>query len=163
MIFQGDEFLDPSWLDNKTTLNWENATTWAGIVQLYGNLVSLRTNAGGTSPGLVDPDLNIYQQDKTSDVLVYDRYNQFAPGSDDVIVVANLSGTVFNGAGYQIGLPFSGSWQVLFNSDSTAYSSDFGNVGPAGPVTAVNIPFAGQPYSAMVPVGDYSVLILSLK
>jgi len=160
MIYQGDEFLDPSWLDNKTTLNWTNAVTWAGIVQLYGNLVNLRTDAGGTSPGLVDPDLNIYQQDKADDVLVYDRYNISAPGADDVIVVANLSSTVF-GAGYQIGLPYGGTWQVLFNSDSTVYSSDFGNVGPTGPVTAVNIPFAGQPYSAMVPVGDYSLLILS--
>lgn len=161
MIFQGDEFLDPSWLDNKTTLNWANDETWAGIVQLYGNLVGFRINAGGTSPGLADPDLNIYQQDRTSDVLVYDRYNKSAPGTDDVIVVANLSSTVFNGNEYKIGLPNGGTWQVLFNSDSTAYSSDFGNVGPAGPVTAVKVPFAGQPYSAMVPVGDYSVLILS--
>src|SRR5579863_8053329 len=163
MIFQGDEFLDSSWLDNKTTLNWTNAQTWAGIVQLYGNLVNLRTNAGGTSPGLADADLNIYQQDKTNHILVYDRYNQSAPGTDDVVVVANLSGTVFNGSGYQIGLPYGGTWQVLFNSDNTVYSSDFGNVGPPGPVTAVKVPHAGQPYSATIPVGDYSVLVFSQK
>jgi 1,4-alpha-glucan branching enzyme len=162
MIYQGDEFLDPSWFDNKTTLDWTNATTWAGIVQLYGNLVKLRTNVAGTSPGLSDPDLNVYQQEKKQDVLVYDRYNQSSPGTDDVIVVANLSGTVFSG-GIQIGLPYSGTWQVLFNSDSTAYSSDFGNVGPAGPVTAANVPYGNQPYSAVVPIGDYSVLVLSQK
>ena len=161
MIFQGDEFLDPTWLDNKTTLDWANAQTWAGIVQLYGNLVNLRTNPAGVSPGLSDPDLNIYQQDKTNDVLVYDRYNKSALGADDVIVVANLSGTVFNGGGYKIGLPHGGTWQVLFNSDSTAYSSDFGNVGPQGPITAVKVPYAGQPYRATIPIGDYSVLVLS--
>jgi len=161
MVFQGDEFLDPSWLDNKTTLDWNNAQTWAGIVQLYSNLVNLRTNAAGTAPGLSDPDLNIYQQDKTNDVLVYDRYNKSALGADDVIVVANLSGTVFNGSGYQIGLPYGGTWQVLFNSDSTAYSSDFGNIGPQGPIAAVKVPYAGQPYSATIPIGDYSVLVLS--
>jgi 1,4-alpha-glucan branching enzyme len=159
MIYMGDEFLDPSWLDNKTTLNWQNATTWSGIVQLYGNLVGLRTNAAGNSPGLTDPDLNIYQQDKKNDVLVYDRYKQSAPGSDDVIVIANLSGTVFS-AGYEIGLPYGGTWQVLFNSDSTTYSSDFGNVGPSGPVTAQNIHYDGQPYSATIPIGDYSVILL---
>lgn len=161
MIFQGDEFLDPSWVDNQTTLDWTNAQTWAGIVELYGNLVNLRTNAAGTSSGLFDPDLNIYQQDKTNDVVVYDRYNKSAPGADDVVVVANLSGTVFNGSGYEIGLPYGGTWQVLFNGDSTAYSSDFGNVGPQGPITAVKVPYAGQPYSATVPIGDYSVLVLS--
>ena len=161
MVYMGDEFLDPSWLDNKTTLNWVNADTWAGIVDLYGDLANLRTNAGGTSPGLTDPDLNIYQQDKTNNVMVYDRYSKASPGTDDVIVIANLSGTVFGGTGYEIGLPYGGTWQVLFNSDSTAYSSDFGNVGPAGPVVAVKVPFAGQPYSAMVAIGDYSMLILS--
>lgn len=160
MIFQGDEFLDSSWLDNKTTLNWANAEMWAGIVDLYGNLVKLRTNAAGNSSGLSDPDLNIYQQDKTNDVLVYDRYSKSDAGADDVIVVANLSGTVFGG-GYKIGLPYGGTWQVLFNSDSTAYSSDFGNVGPAGSVTAIKSSYAGQPYSATIPVGDYSVVVLS--
>ena len=161
MIFQGDEFLDPSWLDNKTTLNWTNAQTWSGIVQLYSDLVHLRTNAAGSSAGLSDPELNIYQQDKANDVLVYDRYDKSAGGIDDVVVVANLSGDVFNGSGYEIGLPYGGTWQVLFNSDSTAYSSDFGNVGPSGPVTAANVPYAGQPYSATIPIGDYSVVVLS--
>jgi len=160
MVYQGDEFLDPSWLDNKTMLDWTNATTWSGIVQLYSDLVHLRTNAGETSPGLSDANLNIYQQDKTANVLVYDRYRSSNPGTDDVIVVANLSGTIFS-SGYEIGLPYAGSWQVLFNSDSTVYSSDFGNIGPVGTVTAVNTPYAGQPYSAVVPIGDYSVLILS--
>ena len=162
MIYQGDEFLDPSWFDNRTMLDWTNATTWAGIVQLYSDLVHLRTNSGGISPGLSDPNLTIYQQDKNADVLVYDRYNSSAPGTDDVIVIANLSGTVFNSnSGYEIGLPYGGNWQVLFNSDSTVYSSDFGNVGPVGPVAANATPYAGQPYSAVIPLGDYSVLILS--
>lgn len=162
MIYQGDEFLDPSWLDNKTTLDWTNTGTWAGIVDLYRDLVKFRTNSAERSPGLTDPDLNIYQRDKTNNVLVYDRYDQTSPGSDDVVVVANLSGTVFAG-GYQIGLPYGGAWQVLFNSDSTSYSSDFGNVGPVGPINAVNVPFAGQPYSATITVGDYSLLILSQR
>jgi len=164
MLYQGDEFLDTSWLDFKTPLNWTNAQTWAGIGALYGSLVNLRTNAAGTTPGLSDPNLNVYQKDATNNVIVYDRYNQTAPGTDDVIVVANLSATVFNGASqYTIGLPYGGAWQVAFNSDSTTYSTDFGNIGPAGPVTAVNAPFAGQPYSATIPIGDYSVLILTQR
>ena len=93
--------------------------------------------------------------------MVYDRYNKSAQGADDVIVIANLSATVFNGSGYKIGLPYGRTWQVLFNSDSTAYSADFGNIGPQGPITAVKVPYASQPYSATIPIGDYSVLVLS--
>lgn len=164
MMFQGDEFLDPSWQDNRTPLNWTNAQTWPGIRQLYADVVHLRTNAVGISPGLSDSGLNIYQKDKSNDVLVYDRYNPSEPGSDDVIVMANLSGTVFSN-GYQIGLPYGGNWQVLFNSDSTAYSSDFGNVGPAegSTITAVNTPYGGQPYSATIAIGDFSTLIFNQK
>jgi 1,4-alpha-glucan branching enzyme len=165
MIFQGDEFLDPSWLDDKTPLDWNNAQTWSGIVQLYGDLVHLRTNAAGSSPGLSDSALNIYQQDKTNNILVYDRYNPNQPGTDDVIVAANLSGTVLNNNSYRIGLPYSGTWQVLFNSDSTVYGSDFGNVGPqaGSTITAVNQPFAGQPYSATISIGDFSAIVFSQK
>ena len=166
MLFQGDEFLDTSWQNNKTPLNWTNAQTWAGIRSLYSALVNLRTNSAGITPGLTDADLNIYQQDKTDDVMVYDRLNQNTPGKDDVIVVANLSATVFDGQkipAYKIGLPYGGTWKVAFNSDSQIYSSDFGNVGPADPVVAMNTPYAGQPYSASVPIGDYSVLILTQK
>jgi 1,4-alpha-glucan branching enzyme len=164
MMFQGDEFLDPSWQDNRTPLDWTNMQTWSGIRQLYRDVVHLRTNSAGTSPGLCDSGLNIYQKDKSDDVLVYDRYNPSEPGSDDVIVMANLSGTVF-GHGYEIGLPYRGNWEVLFNSDSTAYSSDFGNVGPAegSTITAVNTPYGGQPYSATIAIGDFSTLILSQK
>ncbi|HTZ97917.1 MAG TPA: alpha-amylase family glycosyl hydrolase [Terriglobales bacterium] len=164
MLFQGDEFLDPSYQDNRTPLNWNNALTWAGIRELYSNLVSLRTNAANTSPGLSDSALNLYQQDKTNDVLVYDRYNSTQPGADDVIVVANLSSTVFSN-GYEIGLPYAGTWQVLFNSDSTTYSSDFGNVGPAAgtTITSINTPYGGQPYSATIAIGDFSTIILSQK
>ena len=164
MIFQGDEFLDPSWQDNRTPLDWSNAQTWSGIRRLYSDLVHLRTNAAGTSPGLSDSALDIYQQDKTNDVLVYDRYKSGAPGNDDVIVVTNLSSTIFSN-GYQIGLPYGGNWQVLFNSDTSTYSSDFGNVGPAEgtTITAVNVPYAGQPYSATIPIGDFSTLIFSQK
>ena len=163
LMFQGDEFLDLSWQDNKTPLDWSNAQIWAGIRQLYTDLVHLRTNADGASPGLSDSGLNIYQQDKTNDVIVYDRYNPSAPSADDVIVIANLSSTVLNNDSYQIGLPYGGTWQVLFNSDSTEYSSDFGNVGPAAgsTLTAVNVPYAGQPYSATLSVGDFSTIVLT--
>jgi len=166
MIFQGDEFLDTSWSNAHSPLNWQNAQTWAGIHQLYADTVSLRTDAMGRTPGLADKDLNMYQQDKTNNVLVYDRYDKNAQGQDDVIVVANLSPTVFDGSGhaeYKIGLPYGGNWNVVFNSDSQSYSSDFGNIGPASPVKAIHQSYGGQPYSATIPLGDYSVIILTQK
>ncbi len=164
MLYQGDEFLDPSWSNPHSPLDWTYAQTWTDIRRLYGCLVHLRTDARGTTPGLIDSDLSFYQVDKAKDVLVYDRYDKTKPGTDDVIVVSNLSSTVFDGNHqYTIGLPYGGNWQVAFNGDERAYSSDFGGVGPQGAVTALHVTYSGQPYSATIPIGDYSVLILTRR
>ena len=166
MIFQGDEFLDTSWSNAKSHLDWTNAETWVGIHQFYADAINLRTDAAGRTPGLTDANLNIYQKDATNNILVYDRYDGSNMGQDDVIVVANLSSTVFDGNSHpqiKIGLPDGGSWNVVLDSDCQNYSTDFGNVGPTGPVQAVKEAYAGQPYSATVPLGDYSVLMLTRK
>jgi 1,4-alpha-glucan branching enzyme len=87
LVFQGDEFLDTSPADFKTPLNWSNLQNWTGFNALYASLAGLRTNAAGTTPGLTDPNLNIYQKDAINNVIAYDRYDQSNPGADDVIVV----------------------------------------------------------------------------
>ncbi len=164
LLYQGDEFLDPSWFHPRSALDWNYARRWAGIRLLYADLVHLRTDAFHTTPGLTAPGLDFYEKDVADDVLTYDRYAPAAPATDDVIVVANLSSTVFGPSRpYTIGLPYGGEWHVAFNSDSTMYSSDFGGVGPAGVVTALHVRHAGQPYSATLQLGDYSVVMLSRR
>jgi 1,4-alpha-glucan branching enzyme len=166
MIFQGNEMMDTSLNDYKTPVNWStDVASYSGMRQLYTDLAALRTNQTYRSAGLTDSSINLYQQDSANNVLVYDRYSASQPGIDDVVVVANLSSTVFNGSSlYTVCLPFAGTWNVLFNSDSTSYSSQFGGVGPSGSVTAVATTACktySETYGVAIPLGDYSTLVLS--
>src|SRR6202044_3515491 len=106
-----------------------NATTYSGIVALNRKLIAARVNNGTGTPGLSDPNINVFHKDSTSNVVAWDRYNSASSCKDDVVVVANLN--IANaGSGYTIGLPCPGLWKVVFNSDNTAYNSQFGNIGP---------------------------------
>jgi len=162
MVYQGDEFLDYSTFDFKTPLTWSNAITYSGIVALYRKLIAARVNNGTGTPGLSDPNINVFHKDSTSDVVAWDRYNLASSCTDDVVVVANLN-IANTGSGYTIGLPCPGLWKVVFNSDNTTYNSQFGNIGPTegSTFTAAKIDHDGYSYSTSLAIGKFSLIILA--
>jgi 1,4-alpha-glucan branching enzyme len=162
MVYQGDEFLDYSIFDHTTPLKWSNETTYSGIVSLYTNLIAARVNNATSTPGLSDPDINVFHEDSTNDVVAWDRYSSSSPCGDDVVVVANLSPSDMVST-YRIGLPCAGTWKVVFNSDSSAYSSSFGNIGPSEGSTfsAVNVTWDGLSYTTTLAIGKFSLIILT--
>jgi 1,4-alpha-glucan branching enzyme len=164
MVYQGDEFLDSSTFDRKTPLEWTNVRKWSGIATLYRHLIAARINRSTDTPGLSDPDMNVFHEDSTGDVVAWDRYNSSSPCADDVVAIANLN-TQATASSYTIGLPCSGNWHVVFNSDSRTYNSGFGAVGPAeGSTVAVqSTPRDGFNYSASFATGKLSVIVLSIQ
>jgi 1,4-alpha-glucan branching enzyme len=61
---------------------------------------------------------------------------------------------------YRIGLPRQGTWRVRLNSDSPAYSDDFGAVDSYDPI-AGDPGADGLPWGADIAIGPYTALILS--
>ena len=59
---------------------------------------------------------------------------------------------------YRIGVPRSGFYRELINSDSEIYGG--GNMGNSGGVLAVDLPWQGRPYSIELTLPGLSVLIL---
>jgi 1,4-alpha-glucan branching enzyme len=164
MVYQGDEFLDYSTFDRKTPLDWTNATKWPGIATLYRHLIAARVDHSSRTPGLSDPDINVFHADSKKDVVAWDRYNSSSPCADDVVVIANLSKAA-TASSYTIGLPCSGRWHVVFNSDSQTYNPGFAAVGPeeGSTITAQGKPHDGFHYSASFSTGKFSVIILSTR
>ena len=136
-------------------LDWTRATTYAGILALYTDLVHLRRNTDGTTLGLTGDGVSVFHVNDSAKVIAWRR---FKAGGDDVVIVANFSGTSF--AKYQIGLPGAGTWKVRFHSDDVAYSPDFAGTSNA-PVAAANVARDGLPFNATLALGPYSALILS--
>jgi 1,4-alpha-glucan branching enzyme len=158
MLFQGQEFLEQRpFLPDPAELDWANATTYAGILELYRDLIRLRRDWFATTRGLQGENCNVFHVDNVAKVVAFHRYDQGGPG-DDVVVVLNFSDT--GHAAYQIGLPRAGTWRVRLNSDWSGYDPAFGDwasydTASAGP------PHDGLPYSGTVGLGPYTAVILS--
>jgi len=157
MIFQGQEFLEDGWFAAEDPLDWTKATTYSKITAMYRDLIALRKNANGNTKGLTGYFTNVFHVNNGSKLIGFQRWQSGGPG-DDVVVLSNFSNTSF--PNYRIGLPRAGLWRVRFNSDSTSYSSDFGNFA-AYDVTADNYGYDGLPYSGNFRIAPYSTVIFS--
>jgi len=152
MFFQGQEMLENQQFSSSRPVDWTKTNTYAGVVRLYGDLIRLRRNLDGVTAGLRGEQVSVFQVDNSNKLLAWRRWKNTAP-TQDAVVIANFANAVRTN--YSISFPRGGNWYVYFNSDSTEYGADLGNVGPS----VVNA--AGSPATAPVTIGPYSALILS--
>ena len=157
LLFQGQEFLEDQYFRDEDPLDWEKLNTFAGIHQLYGDLIRLRRNWFDHTRGLRGQHLHVHHVNNADKVIAFHRWANGGP-RDDVIVVANFANRAYDS--YTLGFPRGGSWRVRFNSDWSGYSPDFGNQfsydTAADGGGADNMPCHGN-----VGLGPYSVIILS--
>ena len=152
MIFQGQEMLENQAFDSNLPVDWTKTNTYSGIVQLYRDLITARRDLKGYTPGLEGDQCSMLQVDNTSKLVAFHRWKS-GTTNQDAVVIANFANV--NYPVYNLNFPYAGTWYVHFNTDSTNYSSDFGNNGSTV-VTA-----GGNPVQASVAIGPYSALILS--
>ncbi len=152
MIFEGQEMLENQQFDSGRPVDWTKTNTYSYIVRLYHDLISVRRDAQGYTPGLEGGQCQIYQEDNSNKLLAWRRWSS-ANTNQDVFVIANCSSNIQSN--YSLPFPEAGVWHVQFNSDSTNYGPDYGNTGPAT-VTA-----QGSPVTGSITIGPYSALILS--
>ena len=157
MLFQGQEILEDGWFDDQDPVDWSKLLTYGGIHDLYRDLIRLRRNWWNNTRGLRGQSTSVHHVNNSAKVIAYHRWDQGGPG-DDVIVVANFSGTPFDN--YTIGLPQSGTWYVRFNSDWAGYDSSFGDH-PAWDISAQPGAYDGMPHNGTLSIGPYSAVILT--
>ncbi len=157
MLFQGQEILEDGWFADTDPVDWTKATTYAGIKQLYTDLISLRRNLTNRTLGLKGQNVNAFHVNNTNKMLAFHRWKNGGT-NDDVIVVANFKNTTWTN--YRIGFPRSGSWSVVFNSDWNGYSSLFGNTNCPN-VNATTPAADGLNFSGTVTIAPYSVVIFA--
>jgi len=157
MIFQGQEFLESGWFSDQTPLDWSKQNTFAGILNLYRDLIHLRRNWFNHTAGLRGQNLNVFHINDDAKVLAFHRWDRGGPG-DDVVVILNFANQSYDS--YTLGFPRPGPWRLRFNSDWNGYSPAFGNH-PSFDTSAGDPPRDNLPCGASVSLGPYTALIFS--
>jgi 1,4-alpha-glucan branching enzyme len=158
MIFMGQEFLEwGAWSDARQ-LDWSKADRFAGIRNLYTDLIRLRRNWYDTTRGLRGHEINVFHVNDTDKVVAFHRWDSGGP-RDDVVVALNFGNRAYSS--YKIGLPRSGLWRVRFNSDWHGYSSVFTDQASYDVNTFDGGNDDSMPYSGNIGIGPYTAVILS--
>lgn len=158
MLFQGQTILEDGWFQDTEALDWDNRRKFPGVGKLYRDLVRLRRNLDGVSAGLTGQHVYVHHVNNDAKVIAFHRHKEGGP-DDHTLIVANFSAVGLES--YDIGAPAAGKWIARFNSDWNGYREDLGNF-PVHDVEAVSEPRDGQPASATVAVGPYSLNIYTL-
>lgn len=155
-IFQGQEMHEIQAFHDDVPLRWERTNAFAGIVRAYADLIHLRRDLRGTTPGLKGAGVRGHHVDRDRKIVAFARWDQ-GEDVDPVVVVANFSATDFDRGDYLVPFPSAGTWYSHFNGDSKYYGDDFGDVGAAQVEAAGDLPVAA------VDMGKYSLQIFSRR
>ncbi len=157
MLFQGQEFLEDGWFDDAEPLEWQRKREFAGIMQLYRDLIRLRRNLDHTTAGLTGQHVRVHHANNLDKLIAFHRWSEGGP-TDDVIVIANCANA--QRTDYRIGLPEAGTWKLRMNTGAKAYGAEL--VGETlRELRTSEHPHDGYPYSVEVAIGPYCVLIYS--
>lgn len=158
MLFQGQEFIEDRWFHDQDPLEWERVEAYPGIIQMYHDMITLRRNGQGVSLGLCGQHIDVYHLNNEAKVMAFHRWHDEGGPGNSVVVVVNMANQSHEQ--YPLGFPREGVWRVRFNSDASAYDSDFSNHSSpdlmAEPGEYDHLPCHGQ-----VSIGPYTVIILS--
>jgi 1,4-alpha-glucan branching enzyme len=155
MMLQGFEMHDTDDFSDNTPIPWARAQqTHKGIVRATADLIHLRRNTKGFTPGLQGDALSVLHADNQAKVIAYSRHNRNEAKDRGTVVVLNLSGTPLKD--YGVRFPSAGTWFCHFNSSAGKYAKDFDNRGPmAGqgyrlPASQTTLPLDMGRYSMQV-------------
>ena len=148
-ILQGNEWLEnDGWEENK--IDWSHKITYSGVFDMYSDLIALRT---GSDSLRANTNAWVYHTNESADVIAFERWEN---DGDSFVIVANFSNT--DQGDYRVGMPRSGSWDVVFDSQASQYGgSGFGTSGIIQTELVANGPHA-QSVALQLPA--MSVLVL---
>ncbi|MBC7724370.1 MAG: 1,4-alpha-glucan branching protein GlgB [Burkholderiaceae bacterium] len=160
LLFMGQEFGQPSEWSEQRGLDWWilDQPVHQGLMKLVGQLNHVYKHESAlwqqdNSPaGFEWIDGGAAEQNVVS-------FLRWSTDGQPIAVIMNFSGTPIGP--YRVGLPFSGTWDELVNTDAAEYGGS--GVGNFGAVTATDDPWGGRPASAELTLPPLAGLWLKLR
>lgn len=152
-MLMGDEWLESNDFnpDGTSRIDWAKKTAYAGVFQFHQRLVGLRTSLTALR---ASSGTHVYHLNEAGNVLAFRRTDTFG---NPVAVVANFSNTDY--PSYRIGVPATGAWRELVNSQDPQY----GGSGPAngGTLAAEAVPYDGFNQSLAIALPKMALSVLA--
>ncbi|ASO19043.1 1,4-alpha-glucan branching enzyme [Actinoalloteichus hoggarensis] len=161
LLFMGGEFGQVSEWSESESLDWGllDQPLHAGLRRLVRDL----NDVYRTHPALFTHDTSsagfswLTADDAANNVIAFLRHGEDERGGPVMLAcVANFAGIPRHD--YRIGLPRSGRWREILNTDATTYGGS--GVGNAGEVVAEPVPSHGRPASAVLRLPPAGVILL---
>jgi 1,4-alpha-glucan branching enzyme len=157
LLFMGQEFAQRGEWNHQTGPEWSalGDARHAGVARLVRDLNRLHRERPALHRHDFEPEgfAWIDCHDREQSVLTFLR----RAGPEFVVVVLNFTPVVREG--YRIGVPASGPYRELLNSDASTYGG--GNVGNAGAVLAASQPAHGMAHSLTLTLPPLSAVLLA--
>lgn len=149
-MLMGNEWAEDASFETER-LDWSKKTTNAGVLAFYRDLIGLRTTRRAL---FANSPARVFHTNEAGNVFAFERW-----GSDgrSYVVVANFSNNDF--PEYILGVPRSGLWGVVINSEAAAYRGrDTGS--PVGAVPVSTAARDGFAQSARLSLPAHGFLLL---
>jgi 1,4-alpha-glucan branching enzyme len=158
MIFQGQEFISQGFFSDSESLDWGKQEENQGILQLYRDLIRMRSGRDESLIGLTGHIIKTLHFNQENLVLAFSRVHldfQDRP----VLVILNFSDHEY--FGYRVGIPFQAELDIKFNSGWKGYDEDFSDTYLIG--VSVDGPYEGQDHSMKIDLPAFGGVILVRK
>jgi 1,4-alpha-glucan branching enzyme len=154
MLFMGQEFLEDKPFNDGAgdRIWWGFLASYSGVRDFFGDLCDLRRQRGSLR---ADSGVQIIHVNNGPGAEVI-GFQRFDFGGDVIFAIANFSGIDI--PSYLVGVPASGAWFELVNSEDASYG---GSGAVNGSVTASSTPRDGQPATLDIHLPPYSLLVFS--
>jgi 1,4-alpha-glucan branching enzyme len=166
LLFMGSEFGQREEWSEQAGLDWQALGDGTGFHGGVQRLVRDLNRVYRDNPALWREDFTpdgfswIDASDAGGNVLAFLRFagpGETGPGAKTVACLVNFSGDPH--LNYRVGLPTTGRWRELLNTDAADYGGS--GVGNFGAVEAVSESWHGQPASAVFSLPPLGVLLLA--
>ena len=159
LLFMGGELATPSEWNHEATLDWSlhDAPLHDGVRRWIAALNDVYRSEPALAHGDADPAgfSWIIGDDDTHSVFAWLRADPTG-AAPPVLAVVNATPTVHYG--YRVGVPQTGHWIELLNSDAEVYGGS--GMGNLGGVAAEDQPWHGSPYSLPLTLPPLAVVLL---
>lgn len=158
MIFQGQEFMTQGFFSDSEALDWRKQSDNQGIIQMYRDLIWMRSGRDSDLVGLTGNLVQILHFHKDNLVVAFSRVHlDFR--DRPVLVILNFSDKDFYG--YRIGIPFDSELDIKFNSGWKGYDENFSDTYLLG--VSIEGPFEEQAHSIKLDLPAFGGVILVRK